>query len=111
PWARPNPASVAVPWLSRLPANCAHRASTTGTIFTSLLSTLISAPSIWLTSLEEHGRSFTPAHILGGWAFRLAGDTADTPMPVIAAPPLVPAQGSAEEGDYAWRKTGSIKHR
>jgi hypothetical protein len=48
---------------------------------------LISAPSIWLTSLEEHGRSFTPAHILGGWAFRLAGDTADTPMPVIAALP------------------------
>jgi hypothetical protein len=35
----------------------------------------------------------------------------DTPMPVIAPPPLVPAQGSAEEGDYAWRKTGSTKHR
>jgi len=37
--------------------------------------------------LEEYGHWHTPAHILGGWRYRLAADAPAEPVSIAPAPP------------------------
>jgi hypothetical protein len=52
-------------------------------------------------SLEEYAHWHTPAHILGGWRFRLAADEAIEPVAVAPAPERKAASQTGGEDEEA----------
>jgi len=47
--------------------------------------------------LEEYGHWHTPAHMLGGWRYRLAADAPAEPVSIAPAPLRTPAKPAAGE--------------